>query len=92
MGVVGRGRFYMLKPAVRCTGGDEPVNIAAGMGIVHQVHRGSSPEGVMLYAGVWGRQHDRNDDVQPDPVKPTGRDKSEQFYYNHWVGNTGEGT
>ena len=40
------------------------VKVAAGMGIVHQVHRGSSPEGVMMYAGVWGRQHDRNDDVQ----------------------------
>ncbi|KAA6411204.1 MAG: hypothetical protein FRX49_13779 [Trebouxia sp. A1-2] len=152
------------------------VKVAAGVGSVHQVHRGSSPEGVMLYAGVWGRQHDRNDDVQvrgdadktdfarllmlflykskhglkveaafvnwytpdikrvkraanlrlarleieqqsipglgicprtdiapltsiigpgflqPDSVKPTGTDKSEQFYYNHWVGNTAEGT
>lgn len=30
--------------------------------------------------------------LQPDPVKPTGRDKTERFFYNHWVGNTAEGT
>ncbi|DBA86918.1 TPA: hypothetical protein ACH3X2_000315 [Trebouxia sp. C0005] len=50
--------------------------VAAGMGIVHQVHRGSSPEGVRLYAGVWGRQHDRNDDVQVRSASLDARETS----------------
>ena len=40
------------------------VSAASGMGIVRQLHRGSPPEGVMMYAGSFTRQHDRNDDNQ----------------------------
>lgn len=54
------------------------------MGIVHQVHRGSSPEGVMLYAGVWGRQHDRNDDVQVRSAPLSVRETSGHA----WPGST----
>ena len=54
------------------------------MGIVHQVHRGSSPEGVMLYAGVWGRQHDRNDDVQVRSASLDARETSGHA----WSGST----
>ncbi len=40
------------------------IKVAGTMGMLHQLHRGSSLENVQLYAGIMGHEHDRNDNVR----------------------------
>lgn len=39
------------------------IKVAGTVGMLHQLHHGSSLEAVQLYAGNMGREYDRNDNV-----------------------------